>query len=54
MSTLEADFCTDNLYIPLSGSEILAELDESRACYEAGAGEELDKVLDEIGGKYGL
>lgn len=54
MSTLEANFCTDNPYISLSGSEILAELAESRACYEAGEGEELDKVLDEIGGKYEL
>lgn len=54
MSTLETNFCTDNPYRPLSSSEILAELVESRACYEAGEGEELDKVLDEIGGKYGL
>lgn len=54
MSTLEANFCTDNPYRPLSVREILAELAESRACYKAGDGEELDKVLDEIGGKYGL
>lgn len=54
MSTLEANFYTDNPYISLGGNEILAELAESRMCYEAGDGEELDKVLDEIGDKYGL
>ena len=53
-SYLRTNFCTDNPYRPLSGSELLAELAESRACYEAGEGEELDRVLDEIGGKYGL
>lgn len=44
----------DNPYRPLSGDEILAELAESRACYRAGEGEDLDKVLDEIGDRYGL
>lgn len=53
-SYLLTNFCTDNPYKPLSGSEILAELAESRACYQAGEGEELDKVLDEIGDRYGI
>lgn len=47
-------FCTDNPYRPLSSDEILAELAESRACYLAGEGEDIDKVLDEIGDRYGL
>lgn len=51
---LLTNFCADDPYRPLSSSEILAELAESRACYEAGKGEELEKVLDEFGGKYGL
>lgn len=51
---LLTNFCTDNPYRPLSGSEILAELAESRACYGAGEGEELDRVLDEISSKYEL
>lgn len=52
---LSADqLCADNPYKPLSSSGILAELAESRACYLAGEGEDLDKVLDEIGDKYGL
>ena len=53
-SYLLTNFCTDNPYKPLSSSEILAELAESRVCCRAGEGEDLDKVLDEIGGKYGL
>ncbi len=53
-SYLLANFCGNNPYKPLSSSEILAELAESRACYRAGEGEDLDKVLDEIGDKYGL
>lgn len=53
-SYLLTNFCTDNPYKPLGSSEILEELAESRACYLAGEGEELDKVLDEIGDKYGL
>lgn len=48
------NFCKDNPYKPLSGSEILAELAESRTCYSNGEGEDFDKVLDEIGVKYGL
>ena len=47
-------FCTHNPYKPLSGSEILAELAESRACYQAGEREDLGKVLDEIGDRYGI
>lgn len=53
-SYLLTNFCTDNPYGPLSSSEIIAELDESRAYYLAGEGEDLDKVIDEIGDKYGL
>lgn len=53
-SYLLTNFCTDNPYKPLSGSEILAELAESRACYQAGEGEELGKALDEIGERYGI
>lgn len=53
-SYLLTNFCTDNPYKPLSSSEILAELAESRACYQAGEGEDIDKVLDEIGDRYGL
>ena len=53
-SYLLTNFCTNNPYKPLSSSEILAELAESRACYQAGEGEDLSKVLDEIGDKYGL
>jgi hypothetical protein len=53
-SYLLTNFCTDNPYRPLRSDEILAELAESRACYLAGEGEDLDKVLDEIGDRYGL
>ena len=53
-SYLLTNFCTDNPYKPLSSSEILAELAESRAYFRAGEGEDLGKVLDEIGDKYGL
>lgn len=53
-SYLLTNFCTDNPYKPLSSSEILTELAESRACYQAGEGEDLEKVLDEIDDKYGL
>ena len=53
-SYLLTNFCTDNPYKPLSGSEILAELAESRACFQAGQGEDLGKVLDEIGDRYGI
>ena len=53
-SYLLTNFCTDNPYKPLSSSEILAELVELRACNQAGDGEDLDKVLDEIGDRYGL
>lgn len=53
-SYLLANFCADNPFKPLSSSEILADLIESRACYLTGKGEDLDKVLDEISDKYGL
>ena len=53
-SYLMTNFCTDNPYKPLSSSEILTELAESRACCRAGEREDLDKVLDEIGDRYGL
>ncbi len=53
-SYLLLKFCRDNPYKPLSGSEILSELAGSRACYENGRGEDLEKVLDEIGVKYGI
>ena len=43
---LLTNFCTGDPYKPLSGSEILTELAESRACYQAGEREDLDKVLD--------
>ena len=38
----------------LSENEILAELSESRMSYEGGEGEELSKVISDIGEKYGL
>ena len=53
-SYLLTNFCTDNPYKPLCSYEILAELAESRACYQAGEGEDIDKILDEIGDRYGL
>lgn len=53
-SYLLSNFCTDNPYRPLSGSEILAELDEARKCYLSGEGEDLGKAIDEIGDRYGL
>ena len=53
-SYLLTNFCIDNPYKPFSGSEILAELAESRGCYQAGEEEDLGEVLDEIGDKYGL
>ena len=53
-SYLFTNFYTDNPYKTLSSSEILAELAESRACYQAGEGEDIDKILDEIGDRYGL
>lgn len=53
-SYLLTNFCGNNPFKPLSSSEILAELAESRACYQAGEGEDFDKVLDEIGDRYGL
>ena len=53
-SYLLTNSCTDNPYRLLSGNEILVELAESRASYLAGEGEDFDKVLDEIGDKYGL
>lgn len=51
-SYLLTNFCADNPYKPLSGDEILAELAESRACYLVGEGEDFDKVLNEIGGRF--
>ncbi|MEZ3433044.1 MAG: hypothetical protein K1W34_00115 [Lachnospiraceae bacterium] len=51
---LLVNFCQDNPYKPLSRNEIIAELAESRACYNNGEGEDFDKALDEIGEKYGL
>lgn len=53
-SYLLTNFCADNPFKPLSNSEILAKLAESRACYLMDEGEDFDKVLDEIGDKYGL
>lgn len=53
-SYLLSNFCIENPYRPLSGGEILAELDEARTCYLVGEGEDLGKVIDEIGDKYGL
>ena len=48
------EFLCKNPYKPLSKNEILAELSESRMSYDAGEGEELGKVISEIGEKYGL
>lgn len=48
------NFCCENPYKPLSTNESLSELAQSRACYECGGGEDFDKVVDEIGAKYGL
>ena len=46
--------CGSNPYKPLNKSEILAELSESRMLYDSGEGEELGKVINEIGEKYDL
>ena len=51
---LLTNFCGRNPYKPLSGNEILTELSESRMFYDSGEGEELGKVINEIGEKYGL
>jgi hypothetical protein len=48
------NFCGDNPYKPLTKKEISDELAESRMCYQNGGGEDFEKVLDEIGTKYGL
>ena len=48
------NFCVGNPYKPLSENEILFELSESRMFYDGGEGEELGKVISEIGEKYGL
>ncbi len=48
------NYCKDNPFKPLSGKEILSELEQSRSCYQNGEGEDFDKALDEIGKKYGL
>ena len=53
-SYLLMNFCENNPYSPLNENEILAELAKSRICYDNGEGEDFDKVLDEIGAKYGL
>ena len=51
---LLTSFCGSNPYKPLSENEILSELSESRMLYDSGEGEELGKVISEIGEKYGL
>lgn len=51
---LTENFCTENPFKPLTADEILAELAESRACYERGEYEDFDEALDEISKKYGL
>lgn len=51
---LLVNFCGNNPYKPLSQSDIMEELAESRMCYHNGEGEDFDKVIDEIGAKYGL
>ena len=48
------NFCSENRYKPLSRSEILSKLAQSRACYERGEGENFDKAVDEIGVQYGV
>lgn len=48
------NFCGSNPYKPLSENEILSELSESRMLYDNGEGEELGKVISDIGEKYGL
>lgn len=53
-SYLLMNFCGENPYKPLSEKQILTELAESRASYDNGEGEDFDRVLDEIGEKYGL
>ena len=46
--------CRDNIYKTLSGEDILAELAESRSCYNNGEGEDFNRALDEISMKYAL
>jgi hypothetical protein len=48
------NFYDNNPYKPLTKEEIVGMLAESRTCYQNGDGEDFDKVLDEIGAKYGV
>ena len=48
------NFGEDSPFKPMSKQEILAELAESRACYERGEYQNFDEVLDEISKEYGL
>ncbi|MBQ8822409.1 MAG: hypothetical protein IJZ82_07175 [Lachnospiraceae bacterium] len=51
---LRMNFCRNNPFMPLSGSEILSELAEARMCYDNEEGEDFDKALDEISVRYDL
>lgn len=51
---LTENFCTENPFTPLTTEEILAELAESRACYECGEYEDFDDALDDISKIYGI
>lgn len=48
------NFCTENPFKPLTAEEILAELAESRICYEHGECEDFDDAIEELSKKYGL
>ena len=44
----------NNPFNPLSGDEILKELEQARECYERGEFQDFDDALDEISEKYEL
>ena len=54
LSDTAVNFCKENPFKPLAADEILAELSESRACYECGEYEDFDDALEEISKKYGI
>ena len=50
----QKDRYNDRVFGLLSAEEILAELAESRECYERGEYEDFDEALEEISKKYKL
>lgn len=51
---LQGIFSDDNPFKPMSREEILADLSESRACYDRGEYQDFDEALDEISREYGI